>query len=124
VFITLLHKGNDKELLTNWRLITLLNVAYKIVAKALQRRLQPFLANVINNDQTTFLPIHYILDNVLVIHETISSAREFDQEMILLKLDFMKVYDTINLPFLWGGNACVRGPLRFYLAMQILVHWS
>ena len=34
--ITLIHKGGQKEDLGNWRPITLLNAAYKILAKALQ----------------------------------------------------------------------------------------
>ena len=41
-------------------------------------------------EQTAFLPTRYILDNVLVQHEAILWAREIDQEMILLKLDFKK----------------------------------
>lgn len=72
--ITLLHKGRDREDLGMWRPITLLNIAYKILAKALQRRLQPLLLDVISTDQTAFLPLHYILDNMLVIHETIQWA--------------------------------------------------
>ena len=34
--ITLLHKGGTRQALTNWRPITLLNMGYKIYAKALQ----------------------------------------------------------------------------------------
>jgi len=41
--ITLLFKTGDKADLANWRPITLLNVSYKIVAKALQIRLQQTL---------------------------------------------------------------------------------
>lgn len=48
--ISLLHKGGDKTKLTNWRPITLLNVAYKIYAKALQLRLQPVLMEIISLD--------------------------------------------------------------------------
>jgi hypothetical protein len=48
--IILLHKGGEREDLTNWRPICLLNVAYKIVAKALQHRLQVALLEVISVD--------------------------------------------------------------------------
>jgi hypothetical protein len=48
--ITLLAKGGDRELLKNWRPITLFNVSYKILAKALQWRLQPLLPDVISED--------------------------------------------------------------------------
>jgi hypothetical protein len=34
--ITLLHKGVKKKQLSNWKPITLLNVTYKIFAKAIQ----------------------------------------------------------------------------------------
>jgi hypothetical protein len=37
--LIVLHKGGERELLNNWRPISLLNVAYKIYAKLLQKRL-------------------------------------------------------------------------------------
>ena len=37
--ITLFSKGGKREVLGNWKPITLLNVVYKILAKALQQRL-------------------------------------------------------------------------------------
>jgi hypothetical protein len=69
--IALFHKGSPTNELNNYRPITLLNVSYKIVAKALQHRLQPSLPDLISEDQTAFLPLRYILDNVLVQSETI-----------------------------------------------------
>jgi len=46
--ITLLYKGGEREHLSNWCLITLFSVAYKIYAKALQLRLQPILMEIIS----------------------------------------------------------------------------
>lgn len=65
--LTLLHKGGDEENPGNWRPIALLNVTYKIYAKVLQRHLQvPVLSEVISMDQTTFLPLRYIFNNILL----------------------------------------------------------
>jgi hypothetical protein len=70
--IALLHKGGAKDEIGNYRPITIFNVTYKIMAKALQRHLQPLLSEVISTEQIAFLPIGFILDNVLTIHESIA----------------------------------------------------
>ena len=118
--IALLHKGGDREELANWRPISLLNVAYKIMAKALQKRLQPFLSDVISTEQTAFLPSRYILDNVLIQHEIIQWAKESDQDMILLNLDFKKAYDTVHLPFLFQVMEALGIPPLFLRMVQTL----
>jgi hypothetical protein len=58
--IALLHKGGGRNTLNNWRPIMLLNVSYKVFAKALQKRLQPVLMELVSHDQSAFLPIRYI----------------------------------------------------------------
>jgi hypothetical protein len=88
--ITLLHKGQERGRLTNWRPITLLNVAYKLYAKTLQLRLQPVLMEIISQDQSAFLPLRFILDNILLTHETIDWAEHSGQLLVFLKLDFSK----------------------------------
>ena len=45
-------RNKDKRLLKNWRPISLLNVDYKIMAKALATRLQKVISRVINSDQS------------------------------------------------------------------------
>lgn len=73
--IALLHKGGGRNTLKNWRPIILLNVAYKIFAKALQMRLQPVLMELVSHDQSAFLSMRYILDNIFLTQETISYAK-------------------------------------------------
>ena len=82
--------------LTNWWPITLLNTTYKIFAKALQRQLQPLLVEVIDSDQTAFLPLRFILDNIILTHELIQWVKELCQEFIFLKLDFSKTNDRVE----------------------------
>jgi len=74
--ILLLFKAGDHANLSNWRPITLLNVSYKILAKVLQLRLQPLLKDIISTDQSAFLPGRFILDNILLQHETVDWAKE------------------------------------------------
>ena len=69
--ISLLHKGDSRLRLTNWHPIMWLNVVYKLFAKVLQKRLQLALMEIISFDESTFLPMPFILDNILLTHDTI-----------------------------------------------------
>lgn len=94
--LALLFKSGEREDLCNWIHITLLNTSYKILAKILQLRLKPLLAEVIDLDQTAFLPTRFILDNILVTSETIDHAKRTKQTLIYLKLDFRKAFDRVD----------------------------
>ncbi len=55
--IALLYKDKgDKKDLANWRPISLLNVDYKIITKALANKLQEALVDIINPNQTAGIP--------------------------------------------------------------------
>lgn len=82
--IALLHKGGDRQDLSNWRPITLLNLSYKIFAKALQLRLQPILMEIINPEQSAFLPLRFILDNLSLTQETMAWAGFSCQPLLFL----------------------------------------
>ena len=77
--ITCIPKGNkDKSLLKNWRPISLLNVAYKIASSSIAFRIKQILGNLINEDQTGFLPgrlmathIRYLYDILFTLRNTI-----------------------------------------------------
>lgn len=50
---------------------------------------------IIDVDQTTFLLIRYIINNVLLTHETINWAKRSKHDLIFLKFDFVKAYDKV-----------------------------
>ena len=53
--ITLLHKkGKDEHDIKNWRPVSLLNVDYKIMTKALARRLEKVIESLIHSNQSGF----------------------------------------------------------------------
>jgi hypothetical protein len=47
--------------------------------------------------QTTFLPGRYILEGVVILHETLHELRRKRQSGIILKLDFEKAYDKVRI---------------------------
>lgn len=68
---------------------------YKIFAKTLQLRLQPILRDVISPEQTVFLSLWFILDNIVLTHEALHWTKESRQPTVFLKLDFSKAYNKI-----------------------------
>ena len=98
--IVFLNKDKVRNILNHWHLITLLNVSYKVFAKDLQMRLQPVLMELISSNQSAFLSMRFILNNIFLTQEMITHARQSYQPLLFLKLDFSKAYDKIDLKFL------------------------
>jgi hypothetical protein len=70
---------------------------------SLQCRLQPILMEIISPDQSAYLPLRFILDNILLTHETLEWADFSNQPLVFLKLDFSKAFDTVDLLFLFNA---------------------
>ena len=62
-------KFKDKTMLEDLRPISLLNVDYKIVTKAIAKRLEKVLPSIINPDQTGYVKGRYIGENVRLIQD-------------------------------------------------------
>jgi hypothetical protein len=92
----LLPKIGDQARLSNWRPITLLGSIYKILAKTLAGRIQLAFTHIIRLNQTGFVEGRNILDNVFMAQEALRWAKESDQDLVLLLLDFEKAFDRIE----------------------------
>ncbi len=53
-----------KDLIKNWRPVSLLNVVYKIGSTCIANRLKLVLPSLINEDQTGFMTNRFIGDNI------------------------------------------------------------
>lgn len=98
--IVLLPKQGDLTFLKNYRPISLLGSAYKIIAKLYANRIIDMLPHWIKHSQTAFVKGRCIFDNVLMAFEAMDWVEESHHEMIMLLLDFEKAYDRVSWPFL------------------------
>lgn len=67
---------------------------YKIIAKLLAVRLKDVIGCLINESQTTFIGGRQILDGIFVANQTIEWLKKKRKNVVLLKLDFQKAYDS------------------------------
>ena len=98
--LTLLYKKGDKDALTNWRPISLLNTDYKILAHVLANRLKKVINNIISTDQSGYLKGRNIGFNIRLIQDVIDYCESNEHEGAILFLDFQKAFDTVNHDFL------------------------
>ena len=67
------RKDKDRRFIKNWRPISLINVDVKIASKAITRKLEMFLPELIQSNQNGFIKGRSLLDGV----QTIEDALEF-----------------------------------------------
>ena len=67
--IKFIPKVGDPEDICNWRPITLLNVSYKIIAKAISFKIWHLLSLIVHLEKTSFIKSRYILGNIIVVWE-------------------------------------------------------
>ena len=96
----LIFKKDDPKNLKNWRPISLLNVDYKILSKALTNRLSKVLTSIVGEDQTCSVPNRTIFDNLTLFRDTLNYIDLTNETGILVSLDQEKAFDRVDRSFL------------------------
>ena len=95
-------KGDKaKDLIKNWRPVSLLNVVYKIGSTCIANRLKLVLPSLINEDQTGFMTNRFIGDNIRQIYDLITHVNIEKLLGLLLCLDFEKAFDSVDWKFMF-----------------------
>ena len=109
--ITLLEKkGKDKRYIENWRPILLINVDVKIASKALAKRLEPILPEIVHHNQNGFIKGKSIFDVVRTIDDILELAETTNRSGILVAIDFEKAFNSLYHSFLflqWIKTFCI-----------------
>ena len=100
-------KGLDRELISNWRPISLTNFDYKLLAKTFALRLETCVEKCIDLDQYAFIKGRNISDMLREIDDTIEYNKLTDSKSIILSIDYAKAFDTLSL------SAIIKA-LKFY----------
>ncbi|WVZ76758.1 hypothetical protein U9M48_024700, partial [Paspalum notatum var. saurae] len=90
----------DAKHIKHFRLICLLNVSFKIFTKVTCNRLDRVANNIIRPTQTAFMSGRYIMERVVILHETLHEMHRKKLDGVILKLDFEKAYDKVKWSFL------------------------
>jgi hypothetical protein len=98
--ITLIPKDENACEMKKFRPISLLNCSFKMFSKLLTLMLEKVCHRIIAKEQSTFIRGRYILDSVVVAPEVVHSIHKSKIPRVILKLDYEKAYDRMNLDFL------------------------
>ena len=91
-------KDKDKRFIKNWRPISLLNVDYKIISKALASRVNKVLPNLISPQQTAYVENRFIgesgrlIADIIEITDVINKERIFSNNGYRESLRFIRSY--------------------------------
>ena len=122
VIITLYKNKGEKSDCSNYRGITLLSIAGKILARILLNRLIPSVAaNHLPESQCGFRSNRGTTDMVFVLRQLQEKCREQNKGLYITFVDLTKAFDTVSRNGLWQILKRLGCPPKF-LNMVIQLH--
>ena len=96
--ISLIPKKNkQRDLISNWRPISLLNVDYKIISKAVAQRLKCVLPHLIHEDQTGFMQGRLITENIRKVLDVINHCKNKKSSNAIAFVPLKTVHTLVNI---------------------------
>ena len=99
--LVILPKKGNLHLPGNYRGIMLLEVAYKIVAIVIHKRLQPLIESLDHENQCGFRQGRGCTDAVFTVKMALKKRREHNLETWVLFIDLVKAFDRVPRDMLW-----------------------
>jgi len=91
-----IYKKGDKLDCCNYRAITLLIAAYKVLSQILFRRLSPLVREFVGKYQAGFTDSRATTDQIFALRQILQKCREHNVPTHHLFIDFKAAYDTVD----------------------------
>jgi hypothetical protein len=100
--IIAIHKKGGKTDCNNYRGISLLSTAYKILSNILLARLTPYVNEIIGDHQCGFRRNRSTADQIFYIQQILKKKWEYNGTVHQLFIDFKKAYDSVKREVLYN----------------------
>jgi hypothetical protein len=87
-----------------FRPISLLNCIFKFFSEILTLRLEKVSQRLVAKEQSAFIRGRYILESVVIAHEIVHSIHKTKTPGVVIKLDYEKAYDRVNIEFFYRNS--------------------
>lgn len=107
-----IYKKGDTLTCSNYRGISLLNIAYKILSALLCDRLKPFVNDLIGPYQCGFRPGKSTVDQMFTLRQILEKTQEFQIDTHHLFIDFKVAYDSVDRDELYRAMSYLNIPAK------------
>jgi len=91
-----IYKKGDPKKVENYRDISLLNIAYKVLSIAILHRFEKYLSKIIGEYQCGFMKDKSTSDCIITLKQIMEKFYDYDKDLHLIFIDFQQAYDSIN----------------------------
>lgn len=114
-----IYKKGDPMDVKNYRGISLLNTAYKILSNTLLNRLRPYANNIIGEYQSGFMSGRSTIDHIFTLKQVIEKYHEFNRPLHLIFIDFKQAYDSVQRTEIWRSLKLLGVPSKLISMMKV-----
>ena len=91
-----IYKKGEKSECSNYRGISLLNTAYKILATVINNRLKIYAEDLLSQEQNGFRRNRSTTDKIFIMQQILEKCSEYNIEMHVLFIDFKQAFDSVD----------------------------
>ena len=120
IITTIYKKKGDRSECGNYRGITLLSIAGKILMKVLNTRIGPLAEGILPETQCGFRPSRGTTDMIFAARQLQEKCQEQRQPLYMGFIDLTKAFDSVKRDLLWDILARFGCPEKFITILRLL----
>jgi exonuclease III len=101
ILIRLYKNKGDKRICDNYRGISLLVVASKVLSRIILNRIQSLLDKQLMEEQAGFRTNRSTIDQIFILKMVMEKSRNYNKPLFMCFIDIQKAYDSVNRDLLW-----------------------
>ena len=119
IFIPLFKKGDKKDC-SNYRTISLISHASKIMLKVLQKRLEAYLLKELPDEQAGFMRGRGTRDHISNLKRILERCKEYNKHVYVCFIDYSKAFDCVDHHRLWNTLLSMGVPAHLIMLLKSL----